>query len=122
MVCIHGITDTWRTWELVLPARARRRDVLSLNLLRHPAPPSSNDAVHDRQLLAHPARAARPPDGRRRELPGDAWSQRVCAPCRLAAGSGEGLLPAADRLGRGGQGPALATGRRSLPRLVSERR
>jgi pimeloyl-ACP methyl ester carboxylesterase len=35
MVCIHGFTDTWRTWELVLPALQRRHDVLAPTLLGH---------------------------------------------------------------------------------------
>jgi len=24
LVCLHGFTDTWRTWELVLPELERR--------------------------------------------------------------------------------------------------
>ena len=35
MLCVHGITDTWRTWELVLPALAERHDVLAITLLGH---------------------------------------------------------------------------------------
>jgi len=35
MVCIHGFTDTWRTWDLVLPALERRHDVLAPTLLGH---------------------------------------------------------------------------------------
>ncbi len=35
MLCLHGITDTWRTWELVLPALAERHDVLAITLLGH---------------------------------------------------------------------------------------
>jgi pimeloyl-ACP methyl ester carboxylesterase len=31
-VCLHGFLDTWRTWELVLPALERRHDVLALTL------------------------------------------------------------------------------------------
>src|ERR1700751_3393258 len=29
MVCLHGFTDTWRSWELVLRAVAARHDVLA---------------------------------------------------------------------------------------------
>jgi pimeloyl-ACP methyl ester carboxylesterase len=29
LVCLHGFADTWRTWELVLPALERRHDVLA---------------------------------------------------------------------------------------------
>ena len=35
LLCIHGFTDTWRTWELVLPALERRHDVLAPTLLGH---------------------------------------------------------------------------------------
>ena len=33
LVCLHGFTDTWRTWELVLPVLERRHDVLAPTLL-----------------------------------------------------------------------------------------
>lgn len=35
LVCLHGITDTWRTWELVLPELEERHDVLAPTLLGH---------------------------------------------------------------------------------------
>jgi pimeloyl-ACP methyl ester carboxylesterase len=35
LVCLHGITDTWRTWELVLPELEKRHDVLAPTLLGH---------------------------------------------------------------------------------------
>jgi pimeloyl-ACP methyl ester carboxylesterase len=38
-VCIHGFTDTWRTWELVLPALERRHDVLAVTLAGHAGGP-----------------------------------------------------------------------------------
>jgi pimeloyl-ACP methyl ester carboxylesterase len=39
MVCLHGFTDTWRTWELVLPALERRHDVLAPTLSGHAGGP-----------------------------------------------------------------------------------
>jgi pimeloyl-ACP methyl ester carboxylesterase len=42
LVCLHGFTDTWRTWELVLPALQRRHDVLAPTLAGHAGGP----AVH----------------------------------------------------------------------------
>src|SRR4051794_32922834 len=42
LVCLHGFTDTWRTWELVLPALERHHDVLAPTLAGHaggPPPP-----------------------------------------------------------------------------------
>jgi pimeloyl-ACP methyl ester carboxylesterase len=52
MVCIHGFTDTWRTWELVLPALERHHDVLAPTLAGHAGGPplrldGGNDAIVD---------------------------------------------------------------------------
>jgi pimeloyl-ACP methyl ester carboxylesterase len=38
-VCLHGFTDTWHTWELVLPALERHHDVLALTLAGHAGGP-----------------------------------------------------------------------------------
>lgn len=35
LVCLHGFSDTWRTWELVLPMLERHHDVLAPTLLGH---------------------------------------------------------------------------------------
>jgi pimeloyl-ACP methyl ester carboxylesterase len=35
LVCLHGFLDTWRTWELVLPALERHHDVLAPTLAGH---------------------------------------------------------------------------------------
>jgi pimeloyl-ACP methyl ester carboxylesterase len=44
LVCLHGFTDTWRTWELVLPVLERDHDVLAPTLLGHAgAPPLVGD-------------------------------------------------------------------------------
>jgi pimeloyl-ACP methyl ester carboxylesterase len=40
LVCLHGFTDTWRTWELVLPALEARHDVLAPTLPGHAGGPS----------------------------------------------------------------------------------
>jgi pimeloyl-ACP methyl ester carboxylesterase len=47
MVCLHGLVDTWRTWELVLPALERHHDVLALTLAGHAGGPPLNGEVHD---------------------------------------------------------------------------
>ncbi len=39
LVCLHGFTDTWRTWELVLPALERRHDVFAPTLPGHAGGP-----------------------------------------------------------------------------------
>lgn len=45
MVCLHGFTDTWRTWELVLPTLALQHDVLAPTLAGHAGgPPLVADA------------------------------------------------------------------------------
>jgi len=39
LLLLHGFTDTWRTWELVLPALERRHDVLAVTLAGHAGGP-----------------------------------------------------------------------------------
>ncbi len=48
-MCLHGFTDTWRTWELVLPALERRHDVLAPTLTGHAggAPPAGDGPPDD---------------------------------------------------------------------------
>ena len=45
LVLLHGFTDTWRTWELVLPALEREREVLALTLPGHAGGPPLPDPV-----------------------------------------------------------------------------
>ncbi|HZV75964.1 MAG TPA: alpha/beta fold hydrolase [Conexibacter sp.] len=45
LVCLHGFTDTWRTWELVLPALERRHDVLALTLAGHAGGPGIDGEI-----------------------------------------------------------------------------
>ena len=45
LVCLHGFTDTWRMWELVLPALERRHDVLAPTLLGHAGGPALDGEV-----------------------------------------------------------------------------
>ena len=45
LVCLHGFTDTWRTWELVLPALERRHDVLAVTLAGHAGGPPIDGEV-----------------------------------------------------------------------------
>jgi pimeloyl-ACP methyl ester carboxylesterase len=35
MLCVHGITDTWRTWELLAPLLEPHHDLLAITLLGH---------------------------------------------------------------------------------------
>ncbi len=44
---LHGFADTWRTWELVLPALERRHDVLALTLAGHTGGPPLDGSPHD---------------------------------------------------------------------------
>jgi pimeloyl-ACP methyl ester carboxylesterase len=39
LVCVHGFTDTWRTWDLVLPALEREHEVLAPTLPGHAGGP-----------------------------------------------------------------------------------
>jgi pimeloyl-ACP methyl ester carboxylesterase len=47
MVCLHGFTDTWRTWELVLPYLERRHDVLAPTLPGHAGGPALDGPMTD---------------------------------------------------------------------------
>jgi pimeloyl-ACP methyl ester carboxylesterase len=47
LVCLHGFTDTWRTWELMLPALERRHDVLAPALVGHAGGPPLEGEVTD---------------------------------------------------------------------------
>jgi pimeloyl-ACP methyl ester carboxylesterase len=52
LVLLHGFTDTWRTWELVLPALEARHEVLAPTLAGHaggpPLPePVTSEAIAD---------------------------------------------------------------------------
>jgi pimeloyl-ACP methyl ester carboxylesterase len=50
VVCLHGFTDTWRTWELVLPELERRHDVLAVTLAGHAGGPPLPEPVSDAAL------------------------------------------------------------------------
>ena len=50
MVLLHGFTDTWRTWELVIPALEREHDVLAPTLAGHAGGPPLNGNVSDALL------------------------------------------------------------------------
>ncbi|MET0601650.1 MAG: alpha/beta fold hydrolase [Baekduia sp.] len=58
MVCLHGFTDTWRTWELVLATLERHHDVLAPTLTGHAGGPK----------LAGPVDAATLADGVERAM------------------------------------------------------
>lgn len=52
LVCLRGFTDTWRTWELVLPTLRAQHDVLAVTLPGHaggpPLPePLTGEAIDD---------------------------------------------------------------------------
>ncbi|MFL5816473.1 MAG: alpha/beta fold hydrolase [Conexibacter sp.] len=51
MVCLHGFTDTWRTWELVLPALERQHDVLAPTLAGHAGGPAIEGEVTDAAVV-----------------------------------------------------------------------
>ncbi len=51
LVCLHGFTDTWRTWELVLPALERSHDVLAPTLPAHAGGPPLVGEVTDTLLV-----------------------------------------------------------------------
>ena len=50
LVCLHGFTDTWRAWELVLPLLERRHDVLAPTLPGHAGGPPLTGELSDALL------------------------------------------------------------------------
>ena len=57
MVLLHGFTDTWRTWDLVLPALEREHDVLAPTLAGHAGGPELEGAA-DEAAIADAVEAA----------------------------------------------------------------
>ena len=49
-MCLHGFLDTWRSWELVLPALERRHDVLAPTLAGHAGGPLIESEITDALL------------------------------------------------------------------------
>ena len=47
LVCLHGFTDTWRSWELILPALEAEHDVLALPLPGHAGGPPLDGRVDE---------------------------------------------------------------------------
>ncbi len=52
LLCLHGFLDTWRTWELVLPALERRHHVLAPTLPGHAGGSQLPDPLEGEELLA----------------------------------------------------------------------
>ncbi len=50
LVCLHGFIDTWRVWELVLPALERHHDVLALTLAGHAGGPPIEGEISEAVL------------------------------------------------------------------------
>jgi len=57
LVCLHGFTDTWRTWELVLPELERHHDVFAPTLIGHAGGPPLEGEVTDALIPDAIARA-----------------------------------------------------------------
>ena len=47
LVCLHGFTDTWRSWDLILPRLERDHDVLAPTLPGHAGGPPLDGEVTD---------------------------------------------------------------------------
>ncbi|HEY5188071.1 MAG TPA: alpha/beta fold hydrolase, partial [Solirubrobacteraceae bacterium] len=52
LVCLHGLSDTWRSWELVLPALERHHDVLAVTLAGHAGGPAIDGEITESTLAA----------------------------------------------------------------------
>lgn len=51
LVLVHGFSDTWRTWELVLPALERHHEVLAPTLAGHAGGPSLDGELTTQTLV-----------------------------------------------------------------------
>ena len=51
LVLLHGFLDSWRTWELVLPALERRHDVLAPTLAGHAGGPPLAGDIGERPVV-----------------------------------------------------------------------
>lgn len=51
LLCLHGFTDTWRTWELVLPALERGHDVFAPTLPGHAGGPPITGEITEEAVL-----------------------------------------------------------------------
>jgi pimeloyl-ACP methyl ester carboxylesterase len=51
LVLLHGFTDTWRTWELILPELEKHHDVLAPTLLAHAGGPELSGEFSQESLL-----------------------------------------------------------------------
>lgn len=58
LVLLHGFTDTWRTWDLVLPALERQHDVLAPTLAGHAGGPRIASGTASDASLADAAERA----------------------------------------------------------------
>ena len=58
LLLLHGFTDTWRTWEPVLPALEARHDVLALTLAGHAGGPALAAGAETDAALADAVEAA----------------------------------------------------------------
>src|SRR5947209_19668422 len=57
LVLVHGFTDTWRSWQLVLPALEARHDVLAVTLPGHAGGPPLPRCLTDDSLAEGVERA-----------------------------------------------------------------
>src|SRR5918999_61853 len=57
LVLLHGFPDTWRTWELVLPALERRHEVLAPTLAGHLGGPPLDGAAGEDAVIGAVERA-----------------------------------------------------------------
>jgi pimeloyl-ACP methyl ester carboxylesterase len=58
LLLLHGFTDTWRTWEPVLPALERRFEVLAPTLAGHAGGPPLSAAVDSEAAIVDAVEAA----------------------------------------------------------------
>ncbi len=99
LVCLHGFTDTWRTWELVLPVLERYHDVYAPTLPGHTEFITTNYEHIPGALIAHQVQgvarcaAVQPMIA---AVLANGWTldaERIRCPVRFIWGTADRLLP-----------------------------
>ncbi|MGI8631941.1 MAG: alpha/beta hydrolase, partial [Solirubrobacterales bacterium] len=91
MVCLHGFTDTWRTWELVLPQLEGRHEVVAPTVPGHAGGPAIEGEVSD-EALVEQVETILKPRGHRARPPGGQLAGRLRCPAPRRARAGESVV------------------------------
>ncbi len=121
LVLIHGFTDTWRSWELVLPALERDHDVLAPTLPGHAGGPGLPGQFDESSLVDSIEAAMDEAGFETAQVAGNSLGGFVALQLaeRGRASSVVALAPAGGWLGDGGLSDELSEYFRTLRQMVA---